>query len=100
LEIALGQQVPKDKARRKHFENSLLISDHNLDSKVNKLRTRVRASGQKSVKFESMENEAHLLNKMNTLSIDDPLSEVFGFENGNNKALDNLGQMAVKNSHI
>ena len=47
-----------------------------------------------------MENEAHLLNKMNTLSIDDPLSEVFGFENGNNKALDNLGQMAVKNSHI
>ena len=48
-----------------------------------------------------MENEAHLLNKMNTLSIEDPLAEVFGFDNGNNKAtFDNLGQMAFKNSHI
>lgn len=48
-----------------------------------------------------MENEAHLLNKMNTLSIEDPLAEVFGFDDANNKAVvDNLGQMAIKNSHI
>lgn len=47
-----------------------------------------------------MENEALLLNKMNTLSIVDPLADVFGFDNGNNKAIDNLGQMAIKNSHI
>ena len=47
-----------------------------------------------------MENEAHLLNKLNTLSIEDPLAEVFGFGNGNTKAFDNLGQMAIKNSHI
>jgi hypothetical protein len=68
---------------------------------VNKLRTRVRNSGQKSVRFESMENEAHLLNKMNTLSIEDPLADVFGFDDGLfNKAFDNLGQMAIKNSHI
>jgi hypothetical protein len=92
--------MPKDKARRKHFENQLLISDQNLDGKVNKLRTRVRNSAQKSVRFESMENEAHLLNKLNTLSIEDPLAGVFGFENGNTKAFDNLGQMAIKNSHI
>jgi hypothetical protein len=92
--------MPKDKARRKHLEKALLISDQNLDGKVNKLRTRVRNSAQKSVRFESMENEAHLLNRMNTLSIEDPLAEVFGFENANTKAFDNLGQMAINNSHI
>ena len=47
-----------------------------------------------------MENEAHLLNKMKTLSIEDPLAEVFGFDDGKNKAFDNLGQMAIKNTHI
>ena len=82
------------------MENQLLISDHNLDSKVNKLRTRVHNSGQKSVRFESMENEAHLLNKMKSLSIEDPLAEVLGLKDGKNKELHNLGQMAIKNAHI